>query len=130
VATDTALAMDSSQRSAGHPTSVLITAQVFRMKLSPCMDTIVIIRNQQNLDGQVESCSKKWKFPSFGQDDNHDQDSDDMTVHSIWKAEIQPTLYVSPETMECRPTILEYAVVESHVDGGLEVRWKTAFNAD
>jgi hypothetical protein len=122
VATDTALALDSHQGSAGHQTSVLITAQDLRMTLSPCMDTIVFI--QEQLRCQLEGNDKTW----LGKDDDQNQDSETTTVQvqSTWKAEIQSTLYASPEIMDGRPTIVEYSVVESNADGEREIRWKVA----
>jgi hypothetical protein len=99
------------------------------MTLSPCLDTIVFIQQQQ-LEGQAESISKKWNFPNCGKDDENCQESCTVTVHSTWKAEIHSTSYASPETMESRPTVLEYAVLESNLDGEREVRWKAASSAE
>ncbi|KAG7360678.1 hypothetical protein IV203_035777 [Nitzschia inconspicua] len=125
VASDTALALESLRigtSTVGDPISVVATTKDVRMVLSPCIDTIVTLRH---ISGDIDSA--QWKIPSLRNQDKKDSEvGDNITVCSLWQAEIRSSLYSSPELMEEQTSIVDYAIVESETNfGDRELRWKS-----
>jgi hypothetical protein len=122
-AADTALALESSNGLTTDPITVLITAtNEFRTTLSPCIDTLVTLCQQQ-IPPRNENVA--WTIQHCGDQENADRSgtSDDtLVVHRLWNAEIHSSPYTSPEIMEEQTSMLEYAVVERDME--FEIRWR------
>lgn len=120
VATDTAMALESSQDfTSKRPITVLFTTEDTRTVLSPCIDTIVNLRphEQQPQSGLVD-CNDNHQ----GWTTSNECDGDHIQVECVWNAEFGPSPWISNNE---EGTILEYAVVQMPDEEDKEIRWKS-----
>jgi DNA polymerase III delta prime subunit len=124
VATDTVMALESSQgvSPTGGGISVLVTTENTNTVASPCMDTIVTLRSQDQQEQQqnhgvtgAKDIHEHWEIFS--------KHSEKLSADCFWNAEICPSPWEAVSKSD-NNIIMQYAVVTTSVDGNKEILWK------
>ncbi len=126
IASDTAIALETSHGCKGDPITVLITMEDCRMALSPSIDTIVTLRRKQQQRQELFGQDNQKRKIHNRNDSNTETAGvdNDMYVHSLWNAEICSSVHAHPRVTEDRVTVVEYAVMERIGSGEKEIHWK------